>query len=226
MPIRSTEALSLPVSARRILGAVVAVLGLAVAVFGAWAAVKLGPSGEAHFSVSSKAPGALVVEPNVLNSVDVPVRVSATRSDGGALWLSAAPSVDALAVLATSAVSTVRGVHYPAGRLDLRASGAGALPDISRADVWRLVAKGAGSAELVVNQGSGPETAVVTSGDDTALKDVTMTLTWADRTWFFEALTAAVIGAIIAAFALGDLWQGRLQQVRTTRSGPRHGVTR
>ena len=213
-------------SPRRVLGAVVALLGVALAVFGAWAAVRLGPSGEAHFSVSSKTPGAFVVEPDVLNSVDVPVRVRATRSDGGALWLFAAHSADARAVLATSAVSTVSGVHYPAGTLDLRASGAGALPDISRADVWRLVAKGAGSAELVVNQGSGPETAVVTSGDGTALTDVTMTLTWADRTWFFEALTAAVIGAIIAAFALGDLWQGRLQQVRTTRSGPRHGVTR
>lgn len=200
-----------------------AVLGIALAVFGAWAALKLGPSGEAHFSATAKAPGAFVVEPDMLNSVDVPVRVTATRSDGGAVWLAAAPSADASAVLATSAVSTVSGVRYPAGTLDLRASGAGALTDISTSDVWRLSAKGAGSAELVVDQGSGPETAVVTSGDATALTDVTMTLTWAHRTWFFEALAAALIGAIIAAFALGHLWQsrsaaGRADAVGTTTS--------
>jgi hypothetical protein len=198
-----------PASARRALGAAVATVGIVLAVLGAWVLVKLGPSGEAHFSVTSKAPGIIVIGSDVLNSVDVPVRVTATRRDGGAVWLAAAPSTDARAVLATSAVSTVSDVRYPAGALDLRASGAGALADISTADVWRLSAKGAGSAELVVDQGRGPETAVVTSGDATDLTDVTMTLTWADRTWFFEALAVAMIGAIIAAFALNVLWQGR-----------------
>jgi hypothetical protein len=200
-----------------------AVLGVALAVFGAWTAVKLGPSGDAHFTATSTATGAIVVGPEVLNSLNVPVRVTATRGDGGAVWLAAAPSTDARAVLATSAVSTVKGVHFGAGTLDLRASGAGDLPDITTADVWRLLAKGAGSAELVVDQGWGPETAVVTSGDATALKDVTMTLTWADRSWFFEALAAAVIGGIIAAFALGDLRQSRPRQVSAMRPGPRHG---
>jgi hypothetical protein len=187
----------------------VAALGITVAVLGTWTALKLGPSGEAHVSVTSKAPGALVVEPDVLNSVAVQVRVKATRSDGGALWLAAAPSTDARAVLAKSAVSTVSGVQYPAGTLHLRTSGAGPLPDISTADVWRLSAKAVGSAELVVDQGSGPETAVVTSGSAIALKNVTMTLTWADSTWFFEAVAVALVGATIAAFALGDLWQSR-----------------
>lgn len=218
----------MPASTRRVIGAVVAVLGASLAVFGAWTAFRLGPSGEVPFSVTSKAPGALVVEPDVLNSMDVPVRVTVTRADGGAVRLVAAPSSDARAVLAKSAVSTVSGVHYRSGTLDLRASGAGALPDISTADVWRFSAKGAGSAELVIGQGKGPETAVVTSGDATALKDVTMTLTWTDRSWFFEALAAVVIGAIIAAFALIDLRQSRPSPVIAMhsgppRSGPRHG---
>jgi hypothetical protein len=198
-----------------------AVLGIALAVCGAWTAARLGPSGEAHFRATAKATGAIVVGPEVLNTLDVPVRVTATRGDGGAVWLAAAPSTDALAVLGTSEVSTVNGVHYGAGTLDLRTSGAGALPDISTADVWRLVAKGAGSAELVVGQGKGPERVLVTSGDATALTDVTMTLTWADRSWFFEALAAALIGAIIAAFALGDLWHIRPRQPTEPRSGRR-----
>ena len=212
----------MPASARRVLGAVVAVLGVALAVMGAWTALKLGPSGEAHFSVTSKAPGAFVVEPGVLNSVDVPVRVTVTRADGGALWLATAPSADARAALAKAAVSTVSGVRYPAGTIDLLASGAGAPPDVSTADVWRLSARGAGSAELVVNQGSGPEAAVVTSGDATTLRDATLTLTWANHAWFFEALATAVIGAIIAAFALGNLLQSRPQQGTSMHDRPRH----
>ena len=205
----STEGLPVPATARRVLGAVVAVLGIALAVLGTWTAVKLGPSGEARFSATLRGPGAIVVGTEVLSSVDVSVRVTATRSDGGALWLAVAPSSDASAVLAKSAVSTVSGVHYPAGTLDLRASGAGLLTDISTSDVWRLTSKGTRSADLVVDQGRGPETAVVTSGDTTSLTGVALTLTWADRTWFLEALAGALIGAIIAMFALNDLWHNR-----------------
>ena len=154
----------MPAIVRRVLGVVVVVLGAALAIFGAWNAFGLGPSGEARFTVTSKDPGALAVEPRVLNSVEVPVRITARRDDGGKVMVVVAPSVDARAVLARSAVSTVSGVHYPAGTLDLRASGAGAPTGFRTADVWRLSAEGAGSAELVVNQGFGPETAVIASG--------------------------------------------------------------
>lgn len=209
--------------ARRVLGAVVAGLGIALAVVGAWSAFKLGPSGKAQFSATSKAPGAIVVGPEVLNAANVPVRITATRSDGGAVRLVAAGSSDARAILGTSAVSTVSRVHYPVGTLDLRASGAGALPDVSKADVWRLSAKGGSSAELVVDQGNAPETAVVTSGDASALTNVTMTLTWANGIWLAEALVAALIGVLIAAFALGDLRRGRARRGRPGHGRPRRG---
>jgi len=220
------QGLSVPAPARWALGAVFAVLGLALAVVGAWTAVSLGPSGEAQFTASSRATGAIVVGPDVLNSVDVPVRVTATRGNKGALWLGVAPTTDARAALATSAVSTVSGVHYPAGTLDLRPSGSGTPAGIGTADVWRLSARGTGSAELVVGQGRGPETAVVASGDGTTLTDVTMTLTWANRAWFFEALAAAVIGAIITAFALGDLWHSRPAARRRLVEGTRRSRVR
>lgn len=199
----------MPASTRRAVGALVAAVGIVLAVVGSWIVVKLGPSGEAQFSAVSKAPGAVVVTSDVLNSVDVPVRVTATRSDGGAVRLAVAPSGDARALLGTSAASTISAVHYPAGTVDLRSTGLGALGDISTADVWRLAAKGSGSAQLVVDQSRAPETAVVTSGDANALKDVTVTLAWANRAWFFEALVAATLGAVIAVFAVSDLWQSR-----------------
>jgi hypothetical protein len=187
----------------------VAAVGIVLLVVGAWMVFMLGPSGEAQFSATSKAPGAIVVPAGVLNAVDVPVRVTATRRDGGAVFLAAAAGSDVAAMLSTSAVSTVSGVHFPAGRLDLHASGAGALPDISNADVWRLTASGRGAAALLVDQGKGPEQVVVTSGDVSALSDATVTLTWDNRAWFFEALAMATLGAVLAAFALNDLWQGR-----------------
>jgi hypothetical protein len=198
-----------PASTRRALGAVAAAIGIVFVVVGAWVVVQLGPSGAAQFSATSKAPGAIVVPPDVLNSVDTMVHVEATRGDGGAVLLAAAPGADARAILATSAVSTVSAVHYPAGGMDLHASGAGAIPDLGSADIWRLTARGAGSAALVVDQTGAPETVVVASGDSSALKDVTVTLTWADRAWFFQALVMGMLGAVLAAFAFNDLWQGR-----------------
>jgi hypothetical protein len=184
-------------------------MGIVFVVVGAWVVVKLGPSGSAQFSTTAKAPGAIVVPADVLNAVDVPVHVKATRGDGGAVLLAAAPSADARAILAASAVSTVSAVHFPSGSLDLRASGTGALTDIGSADIWRLAARGVGSAELLVDQARTPETLVVASGDSTALKDVTVTFTWADHAWFFEALAMGTLGAVLAAFAFNDLWQGR-----------------
>jgi len=204
-----------PASTRRALGALAAASGIILAVVGAWVVVLLGPSGEAQFSAISKSPGAIVIPPGVLNAVDVPVRVTATRRDGGAVLLVAAASGDASAILGRDAVSTVSAVHFPAGRLDLRASGAGVLPDVSTSDAWRLAAKGAGTAALVVEPGNGPETVVITSGDAMALTDVTVTLTWADRAWFFLALAVTTIGAVIAAFAFNDLWQGRVIATET-----------
>jgi hypothetical protein len=206
----------LPAPARRAFGAALAAVGIALAVVGAWTALKLGPSAEAQFRATSKAPGAIVVGPDVLNSVDVPVRVAAARGDGGAVRVVAARSGDALAIVGKAAASTVSGLRYPAGTLDLRASGAGPLPDISKADVWRLSATRAGSAELVVDQGSGPETAVVTSGDGSALTNVTLTLTWANSTWLAEAIVLALIGMIIGTLALTDLWRGRPRRRRAT----------
>ncbi|MEO8519252.1 MAG: hypothetical protein ABI438_08705 [Dermatophilaceae bacterium] len=213
----------MPHPVRRALAIVVFLLGGALAIFGSWTAVTLGPSGEASFTATSKGPGVLVVEPGILNSVRVPVRITATRSDGGRVRVAVAPSPDARALLAKSAVSTVSGVHFPAGSLDLRTSGAGTPSDISAADVWRLEAEGGDRTQLTVNQGWGPETAVVSPADNGAPRSITMTLTWADRSWFFDALAVAVMGSIIAAFALGDLWHDRRQPMSSVPTGPRHG---
>jgi hypothetical protein len=217
----------MPASTRRAAGAVVAAIGIVMVLVGAWVTVRLGPSGDASFSAVSKSPGAIVIPASVLNAVDVPVRITATRPGGAPLRVLVGPSNDARAILTTSGVSTVTGVHYAAGSLELRPSGAGVPPDLGTSDVWRLLATGAGTAKVVVDQGSdsgtrsdndpgrSPETAIVTSGDTTALHDVKVTLSWANQAWFFKALALATAGAVIAAFALYDLWQGRAVALET-----------
>ena len=75
--------------ARRIAVAVAAVLGLALAVFGAWFAFVLGPKGTASFEATSNAP--LVIGPNVLNRVNAPVTVSADAASGPVFLGAAVP---------------------------------------------------------------------------------------------------------------------------------------
>ena len=75
--------------ARRIAVAVAALLGLALAVFGAWFAFVLGPKGTAAFEATSNAP--LVIGPNVLNRVNAPVTVSADAASGPVFLGAAVP---------------------------------------------------------------------------------------------------------------------------------------
>lgn len=187
-----------------------AALGLLFVLSGTWMVVILGPSGRAHFSATFKAPGDIVVPAAVLNAVDVPVRITATRAGGRPIFIATAASADARSILASSALTSVSAVQFPTGGLDHHGSGVSPHADITAADIWRLSAKSPGSAVLLVDQSRAPETAVVSSGDATNLRNITLTLTWANRGWFFEALALATIGAVMAAFALNDLWQGRV----------------
>jgi hypothetical protein len=68
---------------------VAALLGLALAVFGAWFAFILGPKGTAAFHATSNAP--LVLGPNVLNRVTAPVTVTASAASGPVFLGAAVP---------------------------------------------------------------------------------------------------------------------------------------
>src|SRR5450759_3360224 len=87
MTIHQRKDILVPASQRWALGDFFSSLGIFLVFVGAWIVVELGPSGEAQFRDTSKAPGAIVVTSDVLNAVDVPARVTATRADGGAVLL-------------------------------------------------------------------------------------------------------------------------------------------
>ena len=185
------------VLARRLAVAVAALLGLALAVFGAWFAFVLGPKGTAAFHASSNAP--LVLGPNVLNRVNAPVTVSA-ESASGPVFVGAAVPQDVDALVGESKHNFVAYASFPAGTLTIEQLGSGDLADPSESHVWRST--GEGSISLAQEQAPQAVLVYPTKGGSF---DVAVTV--ARNTWFLQSLVALVVGLIVVAFAGGWLWQ-------------------
>ena len=183
--------------ARRTLTAVVALAGLALAVGGAWLAVVLGPSGTVRFSTTATGP--LVVGPQVLGRVDVPVTVRAISSDGP-VFIGAAPPADVVDVVGGARVQKAVSAPFPARSLALRASGSGDLADPRALDVWR----GTGTGSLALTVADAPESVLVVP---TTNAPVRVTVELQRGAWFLEAVLALIVGLIVAVAAAAWLVQ-------------------
>ena len=95
---------------KRLLGALLALAGLALTVVGAWFAVQLGSSGTAEFSARPGTTDPVLVRPAVLNRVDADVVVRATPADGATVWMALANPSDAAAVVGDARHVEVTGV--------------------------------------------------------------------------------------------------------------------
>jgi hypothetical protein len=183
--------------ARRIAVAVAAVLGLALAVFGAWFAFVLGPKGTASFEATSNAP--LVIGPNVLNRVNAPVTVSADAASGP-VFLGAAVPQDVDQLVGQAKHNFVASASFPGRTLTIEQLGSGDLPDPSGSHIWRSSADGS----ITVTQDQAPQSVLVYPSKGGSV-DVDVTV--ARNTWFLQSLVALVVGLIVVAFAGGWLWQ-------------------
>jgi hypothetical protein len=183
--------------ARRIAVAVAALLGLALAVFGAWFAFVLGPKGTAAFHATSDAP--LVIGPNVLNRVNAPVTVSASAASGP-VFVGAAVPQDVDEVVGQAKHNFVAVASFPARTLTIEQLGSGDLQDPSASHVWRATGDGA----VTVTQDQAPQSVLVYPAQGGSV-DVDVTV--ARNTWFLQSLVALVVGLIVLAFAGGWLWQ-------------------
>jgi multisubunit Na+/H+ antiporter MnhB subunit len=183
--------------ARRIAVALAALLGLALAVFGAWFAFVLGPKGAAAFHATSNAP--LVIGPNVLNRVSAPVTVTATAASGP-VFLGAAVPQDTDELVGQAKHNFVASADFPARTLTIEQLGTSELGDPSDSHVWRSTGEGS----ITLTQDQAPQSVLVypTKGGSF---DVDVTV--ARNTWFLQALVALVVGLIVMAFAGGWLWQ-------------------
>ena len=200
--------------ARRIAVAVAALLGLALAVFGAWFAFVLGPKGTAAFDATSNAP--LVIGPNVLNRVNAPVTVSADAASGP-VFLGAAVPQDVDELVGQVEAQLRRLCVVPGPHAHHRAARA---PVTSRTRRGPTSGARAADGSITVTQDQAPQSVLVypTKGGS-----VDVAVTVARNTWFLQSLVALVVGLIVVAFAGGWLWQHWRTVARAVEQSPPTG---
>lgn len=183
---------------RRVAVALATLVGLVVAVLGLWLAVVLGPSGTATFT--ARATGPVVIGPDVLGRLDVPVTVSAHtggRDDAASgVFLGVARAGDVADVVGSARVLRATEARFPARVLQLSPQGSGALADPSGLDVWATTARGS----VDVRQPGGDAVLVAPTGTE----PVTIVLERTHGTWFLQCLVAVVVGLIVTV--AGAAW--------------------
>jgi len=179
---------------KRVVGALLALVGLALTVVGVWFATQLGSSGTAQFTVRPATDHPVVIGPDVLNRVDADVTVTATPTEGGSVWMALANPSDAQAVVGSSEHVAVTGVSVRDWALLTTTTGSGTAPALVAADLWRQQDDAQGPVSLTVQQSGAPETLVATA-EEGRLDSVTMTVV--DKSWFVEAVVAALVGLFL-----------------------------
>ncbi len=193
---------------KRVVGALLALVGLALTVVGVWFAAQLGTSGTAEFVVHPATADPVLIGPDVLNRVDADVVVTATPTSGGSMWMALANPSDADAVVADSKHLAVTGVTVSDWSLDTASTGTGAAPELGAADLWRQQDEAKGPVTLTVKQSGAPETLVVKSQGGQV---DTLTLRVTDKSWFVEAVVAALIGLFLLVAGVVLLTARRLR---------------
>ena len=191
---------------KRLAGALLALVGLALTALGVWFATQLGSSGTAEFTARPDTTDPVLIRPDVLNRLDVDVTVTATTGEGGTVWMALANPSDATAVLGSAKHVDVTGVDVQDWALETAVRGAGESSELGAADLWRQQDEGAGSVTITVRQSEAPETLVVVT-DRAPLRSLTFTVV--DKTWFVEAVVAALVGLFLLVVGVVLLWPRR-----------------
>ncbi|MEO5610901.1 MAG: hypothetical protein ABIQ61_04075 [Ornithinibacter sp.] len=181
---------------KRVVGAVLSLLGLGLVVVGAWFATQLGTSGSAEFTLAADSDVPVLIQPDVLNRVDSDAVVRATTTSGGSVWMALANPSDATAVVGSSRHQEVTGVSVRDWALTTTTRGSGESPALGEADLWRKQDSAKDQVRLTVLQSEAPETLVIAA---TGAPLTSVTLTVRDKSWFVEAVVAALIGLFLIA---------------------------
>jgi hypothetical protein len=198
----------------RVVGALLALAGLALTVAGTWFATQVGSSGTAEFTTRPGTVDPVVIRPDVLNRVDADLVVTATPAAGGSAWMALANPSDATAVLGRGRHLAVTGVSVEDWSLRTSARGSGEVVELGVADLWRVQDEGDGPVSVTVRQENAPETLVVVT-DGAPLRSLTVSVT--DKKWFVEAVIAALVGLFLLLAGVTMLFSRR----RPTASGRR-----
>lgn len=191
---------------KRVVGALLALVGLALTVVGVWFATQLGSSGSAEFTARPDTTDPVLIRPDVLNRVDADVVVTATPGEGGSAWMALANPSDVTAVLGSARHVDVTGVSVRDWALETSVRGTGAATELDAADLWRQQDEATGPVTLTAQQSEAPETLVVAT-EGAPLESLTFTVV--DQTWFVEAVVAALIGLFLLVVGVALLWPRR-----------------
>ncbi len=176
--------------AQKLVGAVLALLGIVLLVPGAWFAGHLGGSGTATFTLHPVR-GTVVLAPSVLNRLDEPTVVLVVPRAGQHVWAGVGAPSDVTALVGTTPVTDVTGVVVRDWALVGHSRGSGSAVDPSRAEIWRETHDDTTPVTVELDQASAPETVVVTGAVDR------IEVSWSHRAWFVEALVVAVLGLLL-----------------------------
>lgn len=202
----------MPTLAKRVVGGLLALVGLVLTAFGLWYALHLGGGGTATFSSTASGTNPVVVPQTVLNRVDGVVKVTATPRAGGTAWLAAATPSDAKAVLGKTAHTTVTGVSTRPWQLESETAGTGPAPALAATDVWRNTETGAGAVSMTIEQANAPET-VIAQATKGQLERIDVT--WERKSWFVQSVIAALVGLFLVLSGLSLLWSSRPGRARS-----------
>ena len=183
----------------RVVGALLALAGLALAVVGVWFATQLGGTGTATFTASPGTARPVLLPPEVLNRVDADVTVTATPGEGSRVWMALANPSDATAVVGDARHVVATGVDVRDWLLETEQQGTTQATDVTDAELWRDQDDADEAISMTVSQANAPETVVVVAEEGT-LASVTMTIS--DKTWFVEAVVAALVGLFLVVVGL------------------------
>ncbi len=193
----------------RLVGVLLALAGLALAAVGVWFAAQLGGTGTATFTSSPGTARPVVLPPEVLNRVDADVTVTATPGEGGRVWMALANPSDATAVLGDARHVVATGVDVRDWVLLTGEEGSAQAADVAAAELWRDQDDSDEPLSMTVEQADAPESVVIVADEGTV---ATVTMTISDKTWFVEAVVAALVGLFLVVVGLVLAWPRRRAQ--------------
>lgn len=186
---------------RRILGVVLILAGAAALVVGGWFVRALGTDGAATFTAQPEPGVPVVIDAQTNARTDIPLLIKATAADDVPITASIASPSDAEALLGESRYERVTGIGVRDWVLTTESIGSGDPIAPTAADLWRSQVTTEGTVEIVGDLESAPETMIITTPEDGGLETITMT--WSNPAWFYQALALAFAGLLLVLVGLG-----------------------
>lgn len=185
--------------AKRLLGVVLVLAGLAAAVVGGWFTERIGTAGTATFALKPTSSAPILLEPTLLNRLTTETVVTITPQAGQELWVGTGALADTRAAMGSAELVHGVGVDVRDGRILTTTTGRGSAEGVTEADLWRRVERSSGAPIIwTVAQSQTPDSLLIIGERPPA----EITVSWTHRSWFFQALVLTLFGVIIVAAGL------------------------